>query len=202
LLSLARIGLTERRDPFGAAASTKFAGRRFRIAQYVKSSDANDNSVDGTWRYDRDGSQIQFHADGNQWHVMYRSNPAGSYVGRNAFGVKVKVQAYRAIEVIVDPQGGSVMPDGYRGFDLGVAADPERGRALSKSAVYVVEGELVATDGQLVSCNTNDDNATFDDPIEEVTTTCSIKAKIDGVALLDATTGIELKKWSLGTKGP
>jgi len=195
LLAIAVIALTKRGDAFSADPATQYVGRKFRIIQYVKSPDSRDGNVDGYWQYDLEAQSIAFSVRGSAYHVMYRSDRVGSSIGQNAFGVKVRITLYRATEVVVAPTAGSVLSS-YAPLKATIPADPATGRRLSQTTNLIVEGEIVADRGKVASCVSNDDTATIDDPVEEVTTTCRINARVDRVAFVDATSGAVLSETS------
>ncbi|HEX3920458.1 MAG TPA: TonB family protein [Caulobacteraceae bacterium] len=189
LIGITQLFLKSHPDAFHSDPTERFVGRHFHITQYVKEQGANDERVDSTWSYDKVNREITFSLYSSSLHVMFNSQPAGTYTGRNAFGVSVRIHAYRDVEVVLKPAQADI-----QALSVTVPADPNEGLILSNIVYLAIDGSIADSGGSVEGCDTNDDKATIDDPVEEVTTTCSIAVNIDRVAFVDPGTGQVLKE--------
>ncbi|MEO8812819.1 MAG: TonB family protein [Caulobacteraceae bacterium] len=193
LLGIVLLTLEKRGDSFSADPAGRFVGRRFRITQTLKENGTRNEEADGSWSYDNRNHSMTFSVDDDQYHVMFASRRIGSYLGQNAFGVKARVLAYHDTSVVLVPRSESTT-ERLAPLSVVVGADSQTGRALSKSVRFVVEGEIVGNPSSVVTCDTHENPATIDDPVYEITESCSIGVQVDRIAFVDILTGITLKE--------
>lgn len=129
------------------------------------------------------------------------------YRGSNAFGASTMVAVERwrhdALVVVDRPRGEPSKIEGLSGdaklddFSVRLPISGDAARRLTPSLRVVVEGATAPLpDGAVMDCATRSLEPRIDAPIDTTDVRCWIGAKIDRIAIVDATSGTILKEWA------
>lgn len=179
LVAIARLGLTASPDPFKDHPSTRFGGRAFELVGRLHQRGEGGEATDGEWVYDRDANVlVATYRNYGELTFFDVSQPAGSYVGQNAFGVKAevkrsKITAFRLQSTRADSPV----------LRVEIPASPEAAKRLTETLRVRIAGQLVATKGTVTTCESSSGEPTLDRPYQVNLTSCALKAWIERVTI-------------------
>ena len=199
LVALAKMGDVPS-DPFIAPPANTYTGRHFVLTFPFSGEDA---FVPFSWEYSLENQLFKIKFDGNYGVVngisllkVSRSN--GSYIGQNAFGVKVHVASVRATDIVlylVSTPPHEKVTDLYPFVSI-FKATPDEARQISRNIEIILNGFIAKNyENKIASCSDNHRKATIDDPTDIVVHTCTVNANVTQIVIRNSVSGVVYKQW-------
>ncbi len=179
LVAIARLGLTASPDPFKDHPSARFGARAFELVGRLHQKGEGGEATDGEWTYDRDAKVlVATYRNFGELTFFDVSQPAGSYIGQNAFGVKAEVKRFKDTTFLLK----STREDSPV-LRVEIPADPETAKRLTETLRVRIVGQLIATKGTVTTCESSSGEPTLVRPYQVALTSCALKAWIDRVTI-------------------